>query len=41
VIWDNRNLMHQARPWDLTEPRIMYHARLKGDPRSESALNYK
>jgi alpha-ketoglutarate-dependent taurine dioxygenase len=40
VIWDNRCLMHQARPWDLSEPRTMYHARLQGDKESESALNY-
>jgi hypothetical protein len=33
--------MHQAQPWDLNEPRIMYHARLEGDTKSESALNYK
>jgi len=40
VIWDNRCLMHQACPWDLTEPRIMYHSRIKGDSKSESGLNY-
>ncbi len=40
VIWDNRCLMHQANPWDLTEPRTMYHARLEGDPITEAASNY-
>ena len=40
VIWDNRCLMHQACPWDLNEPRIMYHSRIKGDSKSESGLNY-
>ena len=40
VIWDNRCLMHQARPWDLTEPRTMYHARLEGNAITEAASNY-
>jgi alpha-ketoglutarate-dependent taurine dioxygenase len=40
VIWDNRCLMHQACPWDLSEARTMYHARLQGDKVTESALNY-
>ncbi len=40
VIWDNRNLMHQACSWDLTEARIMYHSRIQGDPITESGLNY-
>lgn len=37
VVWDNRCLLHQACPWDMTEPRVMYHARIAGDPASESA----
>ncbi len=37
VLWDNRCLMHQGRPWDMSEPRVMYHARIKGDPVSEFA----
>ena len=40
VIWDNRNLMHQASPWDLNEARVMYHSRIQGDASSESGLNY-
>ena len=40
VIWDNRNLMHQACPWDLTEARVMYHSRIQGEPATESGLNY-
>ena len=32
VVWDNRCLMHQARPWDMGERRVMYHSRLAGDP---------
>jgi alpha-ketoglutarate-dependent taurine dioxygenase len=37
VVWDNRCLLHRARPWDMKEPRVMYHSRIAGDPRSESA----
>jgi len=39
VIWDNRCLLHQATPWDMTQRRIMWHSRIAGDPRSEAALN--
>ena len=35
VLWDNRCLMHQSRPWDMSQPRIMFHSRLAGDPVSE------
>lgn len=35
VIWDNRCLMHQACPWDMNVPRIMFHSRLAGHPDSE------
>lgn len=38
VVWDNRCLLHRARPWDMTLPRVMYHARIAGDPATESAL---
>jgi alpha-ketoglutarate-dependent taurine dioxygenase len=37
VIWDNRCLLHRARPWDMTIPRVMFHARIAGDPASEYA----
>ena len=37
VLWDNRCLLHQARPWDMTEPCVMYHARIAGDPTTEFA----
>jgi alpha-ketoglutarate-dependent taurine dioxygenase len=37
VVWDNRCLMHQARPWDMSKPRVMYHARIAGDHASEFA----
>ena len=38
VLWDNRCLMHRGRAWDLREPRVMYHARIKGDQISEAAM---
>jgi alpha-ketoglutarate-dependent taurine dioxygenase len=37
VVWDNRCLMHRACPWDMREPRVMYHARIAGDPVTEFA----
>jgi alpha-ketoglutarate-dependent taurine dioxygenase len=39
VIWDNRCLLHQATPWDMTQKRVMWHSRIAGDPQSEAALN--
>ena len=38
VIWDNRCLMHQATPWPMDQKRIMWHSRIAGDPKTESAL---
>jgi alpha-ketoglutarate-dependent taurine dioxygenase len=37
VVWDNRCLLHQATPWDMTQPRVMWHSRIAGDPVSEAA----
>jgi len=37
VVWDNRRLMHRACPWDMREPRVMWHARIAGDPATEFA----
>ena len=37
VLWDNRCLLHRACPWDFSEPRVMFHSRIAGDPDSESA----
>ena len=39
VVWDNRCLMHQACPWDMSQPRIMYHARIAGDHATEFAAH--
>ncbi|TNE41840.1 MAG: TauD/TfdA family dioxygenase [Alphaproteobacteria bacterium] len=38
VLWDNRCLMHRACEWDFSEPRVMLHSRIAGDPESEAAL---
>jgi len=39
VIWDNRCLLHQATPFDMTQPRVMWHTRIAGDPVSELAIS--
>ncbi|MEL7156009.1 MAG: TauD/TfdA family dioxygenase, partial [Actinomycetota bacterium] len=28
VLWDNRRLMHQGTPFDMTQPRRMWHTRI-------------
>jgi alpha-ketoglutarate-dependent taurine dioxygenase len=38
VVWDNRCVLHRACEWDLTQPRVMTHTRVAGDPATESAL---
>ena len=38
AIWDNRRVLHRARPWDFSEPREMFHVRVAGDPATERAL---
>ncbi|MCH7742690.1 MAG: TauD/TfdA family dioxygenase [Proteobacteria bacterium] len=37
VLWDNRCLLHRGYPWDMREPRVMYHARIAGDSATEFA----
>lgn len=39
VVWDNRCLLHRATPWDMTQPRVMWHSRLAGDPVAEAAFS--
>ena len=41
VVWDNRSLMHRGTPFDMTEPRIMWHTRIAGERPSELALNHR
>jgi len=38
VVWDNRCLLHRARPFDRGEARVMMHTRIQGDAATESAL---
>ncbi len=38
VVWDNRCVLHRVRPWDPSEPRVMMHTRIAGDPRTEAAV---
>jgi alpha-ketoglutarate-dependent taurine dioxygenase len=35
VVWDNRCVLHRARPWNLDQLRVMKHTRVSGDPRTE------
>ncbi len=37
VIWDNRCVLHRARPFDHRQPRVMKHTRIAGDPATETA----
>ncbi len=37
VIWDNRCVLHRARPFSHAEPRVMVHTRIAGDPATELA----
>ena len=37
VIWDNRCVVHRARPYDFSEPRVMQATRIAGDPATELA----
>jgi alpha-ketoglutarate-dependent taurine dioxygenase len=37
AVWDNRCVLHRARPYDHTEARVMRHTRIAGDPSTELA----
>ena len=37
AIWDNRCVMHRARPCDADLPRVLVHTRVAGDPATELA----
>jgi alpha-ketoglutarate-dependent taurine dioxygenase len=39
AVWDNRCLLHRARPYDHGELRAMLHVRVSGDPVTERAAN--
>ena len=36
-IWDNRCVLHQARPYDYNQVRVLRHTRISGEPESEMA----
>jgi alpha-ketoglutarate-dependent taurine dioxygenase len=40
VVWDNRRLMHRGTPFDMTQPRKMWHTRIAGERESELATNH-
>jgi len=35
VVWDNRCVLHRARPFDHREARVLRHTRIAGDPATE------
>ena len=35
AVWDNRCVLHRARPYAHSEPRVMVHVRIAGDPATE------
>jgi alpha-ketoglutarate-dependent taurine dioxygenase len=37
LIWDNRCILHRARPYDYAKPRVLIGTRIAGDPASELA----
>jgi len=37
VVWDNRCLMHRARPFDMHGPRVLRASRISGEPETELA----
>ncbi len=37
VFWDNRFVLHRARPYDYSKPRYMIGTRVAGDPATELA----
>jgi alpha-ketoglutarate-dependent taurine dioxygenase len=38
AIWDNRCVLHRARPYAPHVPRVLHHTRIAGDPVTEAAL---
>ncbi len=39
VVWDNRCLLHRARPYDRSQPRVLLHSRIAGDSKTEFAAS--
>lgn len=40
VVWDNRCLMHRARPFDTRLPRVLRATRISGEPETELAPTF-
>ena len=41
VVWDNRCMMHRARPYDPHYPRVLRGTRISGDPATELAPTFE
>ncbi len=41
VVWDNRCLMHRARPYDTRHPRMLRASRIAGEPETELAPTFR
>lgn len=41
AVWDNRRLMHRGTPFDMTQPRRMWHTRIAGEPDADLAVNHR
>lgn len=40
VVWDNRCVMHRARPYDTNHARVLRASRISGEPESELAPTF-
>jgi alpha-ketoglutarate-dependent taurine dioxygenase len=40
VVWDNRCVLHRARPYDQNHPRVLRGCRISGDPATELAPTF-
>ena len=40
AVWDNRCLMHRARPYNTDHPRVLRASRIAGEPESELAPTF-
>ena len=41
VVWDNRCVMHRARPYDPAHARVLRGSRISGDPATELAPTFR
>jgi alpha-ketoglutarate-dependent taurine dioxygenase len=41
IVWDNRCVLHRARPYSYNEVRVMCHTRVAGDPETELATTVR